>query len=201
MRSISYGFIAMIGIAAAQASPNEAPASVYDLSVELTNQAGVAHGFDVYRGHPVLISMFYGSCPMTCPILIDTIREVERGVPNEQRRDLRVLMISIDPEHDTTQALQQLAQERRIDASRWTLARTDQKSVRKIAALLDIQYRALPNGGYNHSSIVTVLSANGENVAQSSQLGKADEALIAAIQRASPRISLASPAATSARSQ
>jgi protein SCO1/2 len=177
-------FAMTLAMTFAHADSTDAPASLYHLDASLTNQDGVAHGLDVYRGHPVLITLFYGSCSMTCPLLIDTLQSVERSMPAQQRKNLRVLMITIDPQHDTPQALQKLAQERRIDTSRWALARTDEKTVRKIAALLDIQYRALPNGGYNHSSIVTLLSPDGEIVVRSGVLGKVDAGLIDSLQRA-----------------
>lgn len=164
-----------------QATASDPQDSLYHLDATLTNQAGQRHGLDVHRGAPVLVTMFYGSCPMTCPLLIDTVRAVERSTPEPQRKALRVLMISIDPEHDTPAALANLARERRIDTSRWTLARADAPTVRKIAALLNIQYRQLPNGGYNHSSVITLLSPQGEIVAHSSVLGRSDEALLEAI--------------------
>jgi hypothetical protein len=109
------------------------PQSVYQLQTRLTNQAGVEHGLDVYAGHPVLVTMFYGTCPATCPLLIDTLRAAERAASPAQRQRLRVLLISIDPQHDTVQSLQELARSRRIDPSRWTLARTDAATVRRIA--------------------------------------------------------------------
>jgi len=43
-----------------------------------------------------------------------------------------------------------------------------------------VQYRQLPNGDFNHSSIITVLSPKGEILAHSSMLGKADSALLEA---------------------
>lgn len=152
--------------------------SIYRLEADLTNQSGVAHGLDVYAGQPVLITMFYGSCPAACPLLIDTLRAVERAAPQAQRQRLRVLMISIDPQHDSVQSLQELAKMRRIDLSRWTLARTDATTVRRIAAVLNVQYRALPDGGFNHSSVITLLSPRGEIVKQSTVLAKADSALL-----------------------
>lgn len=163
------------------AAPSDPSSSIYRLEARLTNQAGGTHGLDVHRGHPVLITMFYGSCPMACPLLIDTLRAAEHGVPEPQRADLRVLMISIDPEHDTPAALQKLGRERRIDSTRWTLARTDERTTRRIAAVLGIQYRKLPSGGYNHSSIVTLLSPTGEIVAQSSAFGQPDQAFRSAL--------------------
>ncbi len=104
-------------------------ASIYQLDATLTDQAGRAHGLDMYRGHPVLITMFYASCPAACPLIIDTLRATEKDLTAAQRADLRVLMISIDPERDTVAALRSLAEQRRIDTTRWTLARAD--SVRR----------------------------------------------------------------------
>jgi protein SCO1/2 len=145
----------------------DAPESVYQLEVALTNQNGEQHHIDRHRGHPVLVTMFYGSCPMACPLLIDTMRSVERTVPPAEREQLRFLLISIDPDRDTVANLSALASSRKLDTSRWTLARTDATSVRKIAAVLGIQYRRLPDGGYNHSSIVTLLTPDGEIAFQS----------------------------------
>lgn len=161
----------------------DAPESVYQLDVTLTNQNGEQHPIDRHRGHPVLVTMFYGSCPMACPLLIDTMRTVERTVSPAQREQMRFLLISIDPDRDTVANLSALANSRKLDTSRWTLTRTDATSVRKIAAVLGIQYRRLPDGGYNHSSIVTLLTPDGEIAFQSSVLGSADPELIAALQR------------------
>lgn len=157
------------------------PQSIYQLNASLTSQSGIAHGLDVYQGHPVLITMFYGSCPAACPLLIDTLRAVERAAPPAQRERLRVLMISIDPQHDSVQSLQELAKTRRIDPSRWTLARTDAATVRRIAAVLNVQYRQLPDGGFNHSSVITLLSPRGEILMPSTVLAKADPALLQAL--------------------
>lgn len=165
----------------AQADAVYPPQSIYRLDAALTNQAGVEHGLDIYAGNPVLVTMFYGSCPAACPLLIDTLRAVERAAPPAQQKRLRVLLVSVDPGRDTVQSLQELAKTRRIDTTRWTLTRTDAATVRKIAAALNVQYRKLPDGGFNHSSVVTLLSVRGEILAQSSLLAKADPALLEAL--------------------
>ena len=53
--------------------------------------------------------------------------------------------------------------------------------MRRIAAVLNVQYRQLPDGGFNHSSVITLLSAQGEIVAQSTVLAKADSSLLEAL--------------------
>jgi hypothetical protein len=122
------------------------------------------HGLHLYRGHPVLITWFYGRCPMACPALIDTVRAVERAADPQQRTNMRVLLVSIDPEHDTPQAQRTLAETRRIDLSRWTLAHADEATVRKLAAVLNVQYRRLPDGQYNHASVISVLRRKARSV-------------------------------------
>jgi len=160
------------------AKESDPPESIYQLDARLTDQAGRARGLDLYRGSPVLITMFYGSCQATCPMIIDTLRSTERGLSVEQRKKLRVLLISFDPERDTPQALADIAATRRIDTSRWTLATGDANTVRDIAALLDVQYRKLPSGEYSHAAVITVLSPTGEIEARSMKLGTADPALL-----------------------
>ena len=173
------GLLLICGAMAAPAADNDAPRSLYHLDAKLIDQGGRHHGLDVYRGHPVLVTMFYGSCQATCPMIIDTLRATERAIPAGQRAGLRVLMISFDPQRDTPAALHAIAEERHIDAARWTLAHADASTVRTIAALLNVQYRQLPSGEFNHSTVITLLSPRGEIEATTSALGHADPALIA----------------------
>lgn len=180
MRQVILGIVAMaLGVVTARAADNDPPQSLYHLDATLTDQAGRKHGLDLYRGHPVLVTMFYGSCQATCPMIIDTLRATERAVPADKRVELRVLMISFDPKRDTPAALRAIAAERRVDGARWTLAHADESTVRTIAALLNIQYRQLPSGEFNHSTVISLLSPAGEIEATTSSLGHADPGLIA----------------------
>jgi protein SCO1/2 len=165
----------------ASAQVGDPPQSIYNLNAKLIDQSGASRGLDLHRGHPVLVTMFYGSCAVACPLLIDTVRSFERSLTPAERLRIRVVLISIDPEHDTTESLRTLAATRRIDLSRWTLVHTDEATVRKIAAVLNIQYRRLPDGSYNHASVISLLTPQGAIAAQSTVLGKADERLAASL--------------------
>ncbi len=135
-------------------------------------------------GSPRLLTMFYASCPMACPLTIDTLRAIERALPAAERARLKVLMVSFDSRRDSPRALRALAQERRLDLSRWTLARGSPHEVRSLAALLDIPYRPLPNGGFNHASRLVLVDGHGGIIARSERFGVPDPAFIAAIRRA-----------------
>jgi protein SCO1/2 len=177
-RTVGSLFLSALLSMAAFAQQSDPPDSIYQLDARLTDQAGQARGLDLYRGSPVLVTMFYGSCQATCPLIIDTLRATERELAPAERARLRVLLISFDPARDTPAALRDIAAARHVDTARWTLATTDTETVRDVAALLDVQYRRLPSGEFNHSTVITLLSARGEIVMRSSELGHADRALL-----------------------
>jgi len=152
--------------------------SVYQLAVALTDQDGREFRLADQRGKPMLLSMFYSSCQFICPMLIDTLRDTESKLGAGERDQLGVLMVSIDPAHDSVAVLKQKATERSIATPRWAMARTDAASVRKLAAVLGIQYRALANGEFNHTTALILLDADGRIVGRSSQLGSADPAFV-----------------------
>ena len=168
IRALTLG--ALLLAFAGTAPAGEAADSLYGLKASLVNQVGQTVPFDVYRGQPVLISMFYESCDYVCPMLIANIGQLENQLDQAARSRLRVLLISIDPEHDTPEVLAGLARKHRADLGRWTFARADARDVRKISALLGIQYRALPEGGFNHSVLMTLLDRDGSVLARSAKL-------------------------------
>jgi len=148
----------------------EARPSIYPLALELRDQDGAPTGLDAFRGHPVIVTMFYGSCPIACPLLVTRIREIEAALPEEARAELRVLVVSFDPEHDTPAALRAIAARRGLELGRWKLATGPDDDVRQLAAALGITYHRLPEGGFTHSSVLTVLDRDGRPVARSDDL-------------------------------
>lgn len=152
--------------------------SVYALSASLVDQRGRTVGLDLFRGHPVLVSMFYASCPDACPLLIADLQRMERELPPRIKGDLRIVLVSLDPERDTPDALQALARARQVDESRWRLLRAPAETVRDIAALLGVKYRRLPDGSFNHSSVITLLDPDGAIVVRDDAIGGPHEALL-----------------------
>ena len=159
--------------APARAAPLPAN-SIYQLSVPFTDQQGRTSRLEDWRGKPVMISMFYSSCQFVCPRIVEALKRTEEGLA----RKVPILMVSFDPLRDDTAALKAMAEARRIDSRIWTLARTEARNVRKLAATLGIQYRELPSGEFNHSSVIILLDAEGRIVGKTSTLGEADLAFV-----------------------
>ncbi|MGY0195810.1 SCO family protein [Leptothrix sp. BB-4] len=157
--------------------------SVYQLDLVLTGQDGRSQPWGHQRGQPMLVSMFYTSCQYVCPMLIEALADTRAKLSPEDRARLPVTIVSFDPARDSVAALQRTAEQRRLDPAVWTLARTDARSVRRLAAALGIQYRALPDGEFNHSTVLLLLDADGRIAARSNRLGSADPAFVQAATR------------------
>lgn len=180
-RIIMFGLL-IASMSLTSAIANELPGdSVYQLQVPLIDQNATTFDFSSLRGQPRLVTMFYSSCPYMCPLIIDTMRMTERELDDKQHAKLSVLMVSFDAERDDPAALKAQTEKRKIDTRRWTLARTDAANVRKLAAILGIQYRRLDDGEFNHSSVLILLDAEGRIAARSDTMGKTDPDFIVAI--------------------
>jgi protein SCO1/2 len=153
-------------------------ASLYRIGAPLTDQQGRPFTLAARRGQPLLVSMFYNSCQFVCPMLIDTVRMTAQSLSAQERAQLSSLLITFDPERDDVNALGAVAAQRGLDPANWTLARTDAASVRKIAAALDIQYRLLANGEYNHTTVLVLLDRDGKVVGRSKKMGTVDPAFL-----------------------
>ena len=176
-------FVFVLGFAFVRVgAATELPAtSVYRLDVPLVDQDGRALRFDEKRGGPMLVTMFYTSCKYVCPLIIDTLLATDRALDPAERARLGVLVVSFDPERDDPSALKRVADKRRLDVPRWTLARTEAPDVRKLAAVLGIQYRALADREINHTSSLVLLDAEGRIVARTDKLGEVDPAFVAKV--------------------
>lgn len=159
--------------------------SVYQLALPLADQSGVVNDWRARRGTVQLVSMFYTSCQYICPLIVDAGKAIERELAPEQRARLRVLLLSLDPAHDTPQALQHVMDTRGLDARRWTLAAPRAGDVRAAAGVLGIRYRALADGGFNHTSALVLLDADGRILARTEQVGsRVDPEFLAAVRAA-----------------
>jgi protein SCO1/2 len=159
-------------------SPSE---SLYGLDVDLETSEGTHSCLARWRGHPVLVAMFYGSCTAACPLTVQYLQSALARLPERDRDDARVLLVSFDPERDDPAALRALVERQRIDATRWTLARAPADQVRELSAALGVAYRRQPTGEFDHNVVFTALDRDGVPVARVEGLGGTDDPLVAAL--------------------
>ncbi len=182
--------IALLGIATAAGAARPAPAlpghSIYQLPLPLTDSNGQTYDWRSLRGKPRLLAMFYTSCQYICPLIVESGKAVERELTPEQRKRLGVVLISMDPARDDPAALRKVIDQRKLDATRWTLASPRLDDVRAVAGVLGIRYRQLADGGFNHGSALILVDAEGRIVARTERIGgQPDPEFVAAVRKAS----------------
>jgi protein SCO1/2 len=173
--------LAMWFIGAAHAASPLPADSLYQLAVPLTDQDGHAAPLAARRGTPQLVSMFYTSCTMVCPMIIDTMKATRRAAGEPTR--LQLLAVSFDPERDSVDVLRRYAATHKLDPRWWTLARTRPQDTRSLSALLGVQYRRLPDGDFSHSSELLLLDGDGRIVARTNIIGRTDPEFVAAVRK------------------
>lgn len=182
MKRLLVLLLVMIGGHAFAATPLPRD-SIYQLDISLTDQSGQTATLAQRRGQVQVISMFYSSCTMVCPMIVDTLRLTQKAVDESDRDRLDLLLISFDPARDSVPVLQQYAERRKLDAPRWTLARAEPAPTRQLAALLGVQYRPLPDGDFNHSSELLLLDEEGRIVARTAIIGRLDPEFVQAVKK------------------
>lgn len=169
------------------AAPAAAPLpgdSVYQLHASLVDSAGHELEWGALRGRARIATMFYTSCRYICPLVVDSLRAIERRLTPAERERIGFVLISMDPERDTPAALAKVMQERRLDASRWTLLQPRADELRGLAGMLGIRYRGLADGEFNHSTVLVLLDRDGRVLARTEQLGAdSDPAFLAAVRK------------------
>ena len=143
--------------------------SIYDLHLRLRDATDREIGLDVGRGHPVLISMFYASCPVACPVLVADLGRIASELPPAMQSDLRIVLVSFDP-RDAPATLREVIAAHHLDA-RWTVAVATETDARTLAATIGFKYRKLESGDYAHGATIVALDAEGRPMARSERLG------------------------------
>ena len=74
----------------------------------LTDHDGRAVSLRSYRGAPVLLFFGYTHCPDVCPLTLDRLSRALRAAGRDAR-DVRILLVTLDPARDTPAALKTYA--------------------------------------------------------------------------------------------
>ncbi len=86
------------------------PSVVYDPpqpmpDIVLTRHDGDPFRLSDHRGEVVALYFGYTNCPDVCPLTLSTYERALRELPAELRGRVQVVMVTVDPERDTEEAL------------------------------------------------------------------------------------------------
>lgn len=200
MKRLALGYLLVLSMVTAFAA--ELPGdSIYRLDVSLQRSDGTTAALSTLRGKPLLITLFYSQCSSVCPMVTLRLQDIDRHLSARARQNMTILMLSLDPERDSPQALDTFRKEHHIDDPRWIIARASPSDVRPLAAVLGVRYRQLPDQSFNHSSLIALTDQDGVIKARLEGVGAAEPAFLRQVQSIAASVRASPPDRERARLQ
>lgn len=110
--------------------PPEALAMMVIPPFSLVDQNGAEVTREIFKGRMTLLAFSFTNCPTVCPImhshLVRLTHETLKLAP------VRIVTISVDPAHDTPEALRAYAERLGVESPKWTMLTGDEAKIREI---------------------------------------------------------------------
>ena len=94
---------------------------------------GASFGSADLRGHVYVASFFFTRCTSVCPTLMSQLARLDRKYREEGFDSMRIVSVSIDPEHDTPAMLRDAEKRYGADGRHWVLLTGTHDEVRALA--------------------------------------------------------------------
>ncbi len=99
----------------------------------LVDMDGRPFGSAELREQVYVANFFFTSCRSICPAIMKGMSRLQGAFAQRGIEGIRLVSISVDPEHDTPEVLREYASGLGLDAARWTLLTGDPEGVRALA--------------------------------------------------------------------
>lgn len=145
--------------------------SIYNLPSEWTTQDGKNIELKSLNGNVLVMVMIYTSCKSACPRLVADMRNIEAKLNKKTKKNVKLILVSIDPVTDTPQKLKSFAIANKMDNDPWLFLRSTEDNTREFAAILAVNYKQISPMEFSHSNIISVFNPKGELIYQQEGLG------------------------------
>jgi protein SCO1/2 len=147
------------------------------------NQAGEPVDLSRLRGKVVMLTAVYASCPHTCPVILAQAKRVIGELTDEERADLRLVGVTMDPAHDSPEVLADLAGRHGMERPVYNLVTGEPAEVERILDEMGIARTRDPETGViEHANLFLLLDREGK-IAYRLTLGDRQERWLASALR------------------
>jgi len=137
--------------------PRIGPAPAFSL----TDRDGRAFGLADLRGSVVVVDFIFASCTDRCPVQTEKLAQLRGPLGSHFGPDVRFVSISVDPEHDTPQALARYAGLHHALTPNWAFLTGPQDEIRRVAQGYGVAVYRSAGGAVTHNSLTSVIDASG----------------------------------------
>jgi protein SCO1/2 len=152
--------------------------------VSLIDQHGAEVSLASLKGKPVLIDFIYTSCASTCPMLTAKMAAIARKLGPALGADVRIVSVSLDPEHDSPAELAKYAQSHGASEAGWIFLTGPPAKIDQVLALFKLRRTRESDGSITHSISAFLLGPDGRQIRQYNALDVSPDAVAADVDRA-----------------
>jgi len=130
--------------------------------VELDSINGSKYNFQDQKMK--LVVFFYTKCPDICPMTLFDLEKVKERLEAKKlfKEKVRIVTITLDPEVDTQEKLQEYAQNFSVDHEGWMMLRADTVTTEEVAENFRMVYQKNESGFVTHSTTMYLVDAENE---------------------------------------
>lgn len=97
-------------------------------NLSFTNQLGKKASLDDLKGKILVVDFFFTKCPTICPAMARSMRKLQKSY-EKNPEIVHFLSISVDPEHDSVQAMRNFADLFDVNHDNWWFVTGDKKEI------------------------------------------------------------------------
>lgn len=129
--------------------------------VTLVDERGNAVALASLKGTPVLVDFIYTRCTSSCPMLTMKMSRVARLLDAGLGAKIRIVSITVDPEHDNPAALLAYARSHGADLRGWMFLTGTPGQIGKVLSAYNLRIAREPDGSITHVTEIFLLGARG----------------------------------------
>ena len=158
--------------AAGSGTPKSLPdSSLYQLSSQWTTDDGHTLRLEDLQGKVRLLTLFFGHCQSTCPMVLNRLKSLESKLPKNWGNSAGFVLVTLDPRRDDSGSLAEYRRASSLSKERWTLLRGAEEDTRELAMLMGVAYvPSTKNGGIEHNVAMVLLDRKGRILRRDSNL-------------------------------
>jgi protein SCO1/2 len=131
--------------------------------LRLGNHLGESVDLAALQGDVVMLTAIYASCGHTCPAILTQAKGAIAQLAPEEREDLRVLAVTLDPEHDSPEVLARLAGNHGMQAPLYHMLTGAPTDVERVLDRMQVARQRDPETGViTHANLFLLIDSLGE---------------------------------------
>jgi protein SCO1/2 len=132
----------------------------------LLDQNGLSINLSSLKGEYVLINFIYTACSGTCPMLTSKMSMVEKKLAPELGKKVRLVSVTLDPEHDNSAQLLKYANEHGANGADWIFLTGTPAQIDDYLAIFKIKRTREADGSIDHVTTSFLLGPDGRQIRQ-----------------------------------